>query len=257
MKKGSHLSEETKKQISKKLTGKKHTEKTKAKMSASHKGLVFTEEHRKNMSIAATGRKHKLESIEKMRIARTGTKHKPEVLEKIRGENHHNWGQHHSDETKAKIGVGQKGKIYHKGKDSVWWGRTHTEEERIKISEALKGKFEGEKNPRWKGGISYEPYCFAWSFDEFKQMIKDRDNNMCQNPMCNKTSSKLGIHHINYIKKDCEPSNLITLCNSCNSKANGSKEIPRESWQRLYTNLMIYNLRCVKEEAIKCRMLVE
>jgi hypothetical protein len=45
---------------------------------------------------------------------------------------------------------------------------------------------------------------------------------------------KLCIHHINYDKKDCRPANLITLCLSCNSKANKDRE-----WhEAYYTEIM-------------------
>ena len=45
-----------------------------------------------------------------------------------------------------------------------------------------------------------------------------------------KTKKNLCVHHINYIKKDCKPDNLITVCNSSNSKANFNKWL----WQEIY-----------------------
>ncbi len=82
----------------------------------------------------------------------------------------------------------------------------------------------GENSPNWKGGISCEPYCDVWLDKEFKESIKERDNYECQNPDCWGTSEKLCIHHIDYNKKNCSPENLITLCNSCNSRANKDRE---------------------------------
>lgn len=85
-------------------------------------------------------------------------------------------------------------------------------------------KNSGENSHNWKGGISFEPYCPVWKDKEYKKDIKERDGNRCLNPYCSKTDKRLHIHHINYIKKDCSPNNLITLCGSCNSKANYDRE---------------------------------
>ena len=92
----------------------------------------------------------------------------------------------------------------------------------------------GSGNPNWKGGITYEPYCDIWLDKDFKESIKARDNYTCQNPDCWQTSNKLVVHHIYYIKKDCHPGNLITLCNSCNSRANKN----RNYWQKLYNSIL-------------------
>lgn len=67
-------------------------------------------------------------------------------------------------------------------------------------------------------------YCGAWQDVEYKQDIKDRDNNMCINPYCYKTDSLLSIHHIDYNKQNCKPSNLITVCRACNSRANKDRK---------------------------------
>ena len=89
----------------------------------------------------------------------------------------------------------------------------------------------GENNPNWKGGLSYEPYCCVWFDIEYKESIKQRDNYTCQNESCRKISNKICIHHINYIKKDCNPENLITVCFSCNARANFN----RKYWKEYYT----------------------
>jgi len=96
-------------------------------------------------------------------------------------------------------------------------------------------KFIGENNPNWKGGISCEPYCDVWLDKDFKEAIKERDGYQCLNPTCNKTSNRLSSHHINYIKKDCRPENLITLCVSCNSKANKDRK-----WHKSWYKAVIY-----------------
>ena len=95
--------------------------------------------------------------------------------------------------------------------------------------ERLSVKRLAEGNPAWKGGISCEPYCYEWSFKEFKEYIKERDDNKCLNPDCFGNIHRLNVHHIDYNKKNCEPENLITLCASCNSRANKDREW-HEAW---------------------------
>ncbi len=99
----------------------------------------------------------------------------------------------------------------------------------------------GENSPTWKGGISAEPYCKEWNFDEFKELIRNRDNNECQNPFCKNNCNpnhKLCVHHIDNNKKNCELWNLISLCRGCNAKAEGNKKVPRIWWQKFYQNIM-------------------
>lgn len=96
----------------------------------------------------------------------------------------------------------------------------------------------GSGHPNWQGGISCEPYCPVWSDKRYKNDIKIRDNNTCQNPYCYGTSSKLVIHHIDYDKKNCAPENLITLCNGCNSRANVDRE-----WHKAWYKILM-SKRC-------------
>lgn len=96
----------------------------------------------------------------------------------------------------------------------------------------------GKTSPNWNGGISCEPYCDAWADKEFKNDIKERDNHKCQNPCCSGDfENDIVVHHINYNKKNCHPNNLITLCRSCNSRAN----VNRDFWKDLYTGLIRSN----------------
>ena len=80
----------------------------------------------------------------------------------------------------------------------------------------------GDRNPNWKGGISDEEY--PPEFNEAKRRVRKRDGYVCQ--CCDKTEEengrKLSVHHVDYNKQNCADSNLITLCQRCNSKANGS-----------------------------------
>jgi len=93
----------------------------------------------------------------------------------------------------------------------------------------------GAGHPNWKGGISKEPYCNDWT-KEYKEFIKERDGNRCLNPYCNsKNPADLTIHHIDYNKKNCQPNNLITVCRSCNSRANTDR-----NWHTGWYQAIIY-----------------
>jgi len=97
----------------------------------------------------------------------------------------------------------------------------------------------GPNHPNWKGGISCDPYCDAWSDKEYKNDIKNRDGNMCLNPECWKKDNILSIHHIDYNKKNCSPNNLITVCRSCNSRANKDRKWHTSWYQAVIKNRYI------------------
>lgn len=94
-----------------------------------------------------------------------------------------------------------------------------------KLSKALKGRqapwMKGENSPNWKGGKSFEPYTIEFN-EELKELIRCRDGYKCQRCSCPEIENdrKLLIHHIDYDKKNCQISNLISLCTSCNTKVN-------------------------------------
>jgi len=96
----------------------------------------------------------------------------------------------------------------------------------------------GENNPNWKGGISREPYSFNFT-SELKKLIRKRDNYRCRN--CGTLEEDFGrnlsIHHIDYNKQNCNPTNLVTVCASCNSKANFN----REYWTKYYMEEVMPN----------------
>lgn len=87
----------------------------------------------------------------------------------------------------------------------------------------------GEKSSNWKGGLSFLPYSSDFTM-ALKKSIRRRDNYICQE--CKKSEGKeldeygirLAIHHIDFNKNNCNTDNLITLCRSCNSKANKNRE---------------------------------
>jgi len=93
----------------------------------------------------------------------------------------------------------------------------------------------GSNNPQWKGGISFEPYCEIWSDKEYKNDIRERDGYRCLNPYCFHNDGRLHVHHVDFNKKNCGPGNLITLCGSCNSRANKNRKW-HTKWYRVILN---------------------
>lgn len=102
-------------------------------------------------------------------------------------------------------------------------------------------KNRGPNHPNWRGGVSFEPYCEVWKDKEYKESIKERDKFICQNPYCYGNSKKLVVHHINYIKKDCRPKNLITVCDGCNKRANYNRNWHKEWYQILMNRRFGFN----------------
>ena len=78
------------------------------------------------------------------------------TLEKFKGENHHFFGKHHTEETKKKMSEVQK------GENNPMYGKHHTEETKKKMSEAQKGEKgsmygrTGEKHPKSKSVVQID-----------------------------------------------------------------------------------------------------
>jgi hypothetical protein len=117
-------------------------------------------------------------------------------------------------------------------------GRVHTLKHRQKNSEGVKHYYQthpgitaGPKASRWLGGISKLPY--PWDFNKsLREQIRKRDGYQCQ--LCLATDRLLHAHHIDYVKDNCDHSNLITLCNHCNTKVNSN----RPYWTSHFQNWM-------------------
>lgn len=104
-----------------------------------------------------------------------------------------------------------------------------------KILEKISKKNLAEKNPNWRGGISFEPYPIIFN-DKFKRFIRKRDNQICM--LCGTHREKLNralhIHHINYNKLLTIPQNCISLCTSCHIKTNWN----RKHWVKFFQSLL-------------------
>lgn len=189
--------------------GRKHTEETKLKMSLASTGIVMSEESKLKNSEAHIGKICTEETKLKMAMSKTGKKHSDERIKNMKKA-----AQANREKTRSRS-------------IELWKDPTY----RHSVCIALP---RGENHHNWKGGITAEPYCINWNLPEFKDIIKERDNYQCQNPDCWKTSNRIVVHHIDYVKKNCDPDNLITLCNSCNLRANFN----REQWQEFYTTIV-------------------
>jgi len=95
-------------------------------------------------------------------------------------------------------------------------------------------RISGHNHPQWEGGIARKPYCSDWT-KEYKNYIKERDGDRCLNPNCSNKFSDLHVHHIDYNKENCDQFNLITLCISCNSRANSHRE-----WHKSWYQAVMY-----------------
>lgn len=150
------------------------------------------------------------------------------------GKDHPMYGKHHTDESKQKnslahLGVKQSPELIKKRFDARA-GYRHSMKTKEKIGKANSA----EGNGNWLGGMSREPYALIWGSHLFKRRIRERDNHTCQNPDCRMNNDVLSIHHIDYDKKNCNPKNLITLCRSCNGRANFN----RDFWEAGYTEII-------------------
>ncbi|RKX67075.1 MAG: hypothetical protein DRP42_01505 [Tenericutes bacterium] len=132
----------------------------------------------------------------------------------------------HSKEARRKISVANKG-------NTKMLGKRHTEETKLLLSKLTSSKV-GPLAPAWRGGVSFEPYCLNWT-KEYKDYIKERDGYRCLNPYCSKIDDLLTVHHIDYVKKDCNQGNLITVCRSCNSRANTARR-----WHTFWYRAILY-----------------
>lgn len=149
---------------------------------------------------------------------------------KIRGVPKYIYG-HVSEKTKNKIadtktGVGLTEQHKHNiSKGNI--GKKLSCETKKKISDVRKTDQFGDKNPSWNGGTSFEPYCHKFN-NELKERIRNRDNRTCQRCGIKENGKCLSVHHIHYDKENCYP-DLITLCHTCNAKANGNRD-----WYEIY-----------------------
>jgi hypothetical protein len=142
--------------------------------------------------------------------ATKGRKYPPEVLARMSKAQ-----QNRSLETRARIAAAKL-------------GHATSAATRAKISAAVSG----EKNVRWMGGLSMQPY--GPGFDrELKKAIRHRDCYVCAICGAGERTRPHCVHHVDYNKRNHSPSNLITLCHRCHSKTNRK----RGEWEIYFRQL--------------------
>jgi hypothetical protein len=181
--------------------GKIRSEETKRKISLSLKGR-----HISSATEFKKGRIVSVDTLKNMKIAQNKYIHNGMT------------GKKQSEETKLKMrgGIGQKGNHF--------WRKRRS--------------YIGDKNPNWQGGKSFEPYNIDWT-ETLKRSIRERDHYTCQLNGEIQGDICFAVHHIDYNKKNCDPNNLITLCNRCHIKTN---------FNRAYWTVYFTKYRNCKEE---------
>lgn len=135
----------------------------------------------------------------------------------------------HSEEAKEKI---------RKNHARYWEGKKRDLETNEKISKKVlilwtnpeyRENRSGVNNPLWKGGISKLPYTQDWT-EDLRDSIRKRDKYICQICFLSQDDQgrKLDVHHIDYDKENCDPSNLVSLCDSCHARTGAGN---REMWK--------------------------
>lgn len=167
----------------------------------SSQGRVFSAQHRANIAKVKRG----------LVPWNKGKVHPSETREKIRikalGRTPWNKGIPRTEECKKKISLNHADCS---GKNNSNYGNG--------------SKITKDRNPNWHGGISKTPYPFDFD-DELKDLIRKRDGYLCR--LCGVDHNgrrKMPIHHVDYDKTNCNPTNLITLCGSCHSKTTSRRE---------------------------------
>lgn len=233
--------------------GRKHTIETKQKMfgrkitwgdkiSKAKKGVKYSEERKREISKRMKGKgnpffgkKHSIETRKKVSLSRKGKcigNNNPskrldvrlKIREKMLGRKI-TWGNKIGQTRKIKF---SKGELISPNKDKPMSNEQKKLISKIRIE---RGLAKLDKNPMWRGGLSYEPYPLAWN-KELREKIRKLHNYKCfkcENEEQSKdkrtgNTRKIPVHHINYDKKDLSESNLIPLCTKCHSEVNHDRE---------------------------------
>ena len=212
------------------------------------------------MSISKKGKKLNLSLEQRKKMSEQRNRYK-----------NHFYGKHHTIESRKKMSKSRLGKIspmkgkkktkeslkklsetrkrlFKEGKLVSWRkGLTKETDERIRNGAEKLSKFNKEnslfildKNPNWRGGISFEPYGIEFN-KQLKEQIRKRDNYRCQQCFRHQSElfrmtkvgrrpAKLDVHHIDFNKNNHNYDNLISLCRNCHSQTNFN----REQWTQYF-----------------------
>lgn len=195
---------------------------------------AWSEEKRRNFSakISAAMHSRSKELQEKFMYSHIGKPawNKGKKCPQFSGKNHWNYGNKMSEEHKAKllaVNLGKKQSAKTIVKRFAWsLNYHHSDETKAKIGMANGGI----NNGQWKGGISFEPYPTTWNF-RLREAIRDRDGRKCRACGVLENGKRHHVHHVDYCKENILPDNLVSLCNSCHGKTNSN----HSQWQEFFT----------------------
>jgi hypothetical protein len=193
------------------------------------------------------GKKHSDSARKKMSEARKKRETKPETLIKMSivstGKNNPFYGKHHTPQTRAILSQKNIGRLHtenwkqmmskrNTGITNPMYGKHLSNECRAHLAEIRKGKNTLDKNPSWRGGVSFEPYCPKFNHDLRKRIRAFFDNRcvMCGNP--NENGRALSCHHITYDKNMCcneAPVQFAALCGRHHGMTNGGNRLTWEN----------------------------
>lgn len=208
-----------------------HNEVTSKRLSGDNHPMKRPEIKRK-VSIANTGKKASIETRKKLSASHKGT--------------------HLSMEARKKLSDSIS------GEKSCKYGKSMKAETKQKISNSLLGKFVGEKNPAWKGGISFEPYCPKFNknlrtriraFFDYRCMICGKPE--IENLTKNGKQRLLSCHHVEYDKQACCNNNVVNfaaLCQRCHGRMNGNTDRWEQILHRIINEIYDGKSYYTKEE---------
>ena len=227
-------SQEGREAIKKSLTGRPVRPESIEKFRQKRLGHPVSQETREKIRQSLLGKALSPERVEELRsrTASEDTRKKMSEISKKRWREHRDtmkntWSlrgnSKHTEETKARMSATQKAIANtpeaRAAKSARMMGNVVSAETRKKIKATLKARFaniDPSTLPTWKGGVFTE-YPKAWR--EAKAAIRHRDDNRCM--MCGTKDFSRTIlrrpdcHHIDGIKENIRPDNLICLCRSC------------------------------------------
>lgn len=141
-------------------------------------------------------------------------------------------GKKLSQKHKENIGLGEKGRTaWNKGikKPKTKCCDCGKELNRRSSKFCSKCVKKGERHPLWQGGISFLPYPVDWT-GTLKRSIRERDGYVCQLCRTPQGDFALSVHHIDYDKNNCNPTNLVSLCKRCHLATNHN----RTKWTKFF-----------------------
>jgi hypothetical protein len=149
---------------------------------------------------------------------------------RLTGERNHFFNKHHTDQTKQLQSAIRK---QNPSPGRFVKGYIPSPATIDHLSKVRTGLLSMNKNPNWKGGISFEPYCEK--FKAVRSRVRAFFNYTCLG--CGKPESKnitktgkqckLSVHHVRFNKMVCcddSPVLLAPLCFSCRGKADHDRD---------------------------------